>query len=148
MAPRPRSPRARGSRGFTLLEAVLAVAILAGVAMVCVTIRTQMLASARRMEARHERQRDTQAIFDMLTSGMLPPIEGDADAGVRHWKGEYLGQVYSIEGVRTTVPNPVARVAAAQPKVEDRSQALSDQIVMWRYTLEFRGVKTEFWWHR
>lgn len=129
-------------RGFTLLEAVLAIAILSSVTIVCVGMRAQSLASSRRIEARHALQRDTQTIFDMLTAGLLPPSESASDAGVRRWRGEHQGSTYEIEGTRATLPNPVAG------GIQDKEHPLSDRVVMWRYTLKYRGVETEFWWHR
>jgi prepilin-type N-terminal cleavage/methylation domain-containing protein len=131
----------RAARGFTLLEAVLALAILSAVAVVCVGIRTQSLSSARRMEERHAEQRDTQAIFEMLTAGLLPPPEAEKDSFVRRWKGEYLGFPYELEAARETMPNPVFRGDRAD------SAGLSDRIVMWRYTLSYRGKESEFLWH-
>lgn len=134
--------RAARVHGFTLLEAVLALAILSAVAVVCVGIRTQSLSSARRVEERHAEQRDTQAIFEMLTSGLLPPPEIEDDSFARRWKGEYLGFPYELGATRETMPNPVFR----NDRVD--SAELSDRIVMWRYTLSYRGRESEFLWHR
>ncbi|MBL8746466.1 MAG: prepilin-type N-terminal cleavage/methylation domain-containing protein [Phycisphaerae bacterium] len=132
----------RSKAGFTLLEAVLALAILSAVAVVCVGVRTQSLASARRMEVRNAEHRDTQAIFEMLTAGLLPPPESEKDSLTRRWTGEYQGAPYILEATQVTRPNPVY--------TSERKDAapLSDRIIVWRYTLTYRGRSSEFWWHR
>lgn len=129
-------------RAFTLLEAVLAMAILAGVAVVCVGLRAQSLASGSKLEARLSDERETQAIFEMATSGLLPPAELSGDGVVRRWAGEHMGTPYTLKATRESVRNPMEGAHGAD------AAGLSGRIVMWRYVLTIRGRETEFWWHR
>lgn len=135
-------PWAKKRAAFTLLEAVLALAILSAVAVVCVGVRTQSLSSARRMESRASAQRDVQAIFEMLTAGLLPPAAVDKESRARLWRGEYLGVEYELIAAPETLPNPV--FDAERPE----AKTMSDRIVMYRYRLTYRGRESEFWWHR
>lgn len=131
-------------RGFTLLEAILALTILSSVVIVCVGMRAGAMARADRLERRDAAQRDAQAIFEMATSNLLPPPIVSEDRLTRTWRGEHLGAPYTLQASLTSVANPVAPVA---PTTQLR---LSDQIFVWRYTLTFEGRpdRAEFLWHR
>lgn len=131
-----------GRRGFTLLEAVLAVSLLAAVMIVCVGIRAQALAGARRFDERHAVHRDTTAVFEMLSAGLLGRPEVDPETFTRTWKGTYLGEAFTLTARRVIVPNPVFEPNRVHP------EPMSDRIVMWRYDLQFRGRASTFWWHR
>lgn len=135
--------RRRGSvGGFTLLEAVMALAILGAVCIVCVGMRAQALAAQRRIAARHAREADARAVFEALVNGLLPRETVDGERGVRRWEGEHVGERWVLEARRVTMANPLY-VAD-----EESSAGLSPQIYMWRYTLESHGGVTEFYWHR
>lgn len=129
-------------RAFTLLEAVLAMAILAAVTVVCVGLRAQSLAAGVKIELRLGDERETQAIFEMVTNGLLPPAEVGEDSLVKRWRGEHLGAEYTLKATRETLVNPM--YSSERPE----SAGLSERIVMWRYVLSFRGRETEFMWHR
>lgn len=142
---RPRDYR-RG--GFTLLEAVLALAILSAVMVVCLGMRSQALGANTRLSARHAEQRDTQAIFDMVSAGLMPNPIVDKESGARRWRGEYLGAEYELAAQRVNLPNPVASLPAAAAALAKEKSGLSERMFMWRYELKYRGRTSEFLWHR
>ncbi|MDX2115432.1 MAG: prepilin-type N-terminal cleavage/methylation domain-containing protein [Planctomycetota bacterium] len=134
--------RAQG-RGFTLIEAVLAMALLAGVMMACLGLRGQALAQQERARARHALLREGEAIFEMFTSGLLGrPEVTQGETLERRWKGEHLGKPYVLVGRRVVRENPAA---SALPESVVK---LSDRVLVWRYELEYRGSKLEFIWPR
>lgn len=130
-----------GSRpGFTLLEAVLALAILSSVMVVCLGMRAQGIAGAQRLSQRQETDREVEAIFQMLTAGLLPPAVVDRESHARTWSGGHLGHSYTLVATRVERANPVAR--------EKAGAALAERIALFRYELTYRGRTAEFFWHR
>jgi type II secretory pathway pseudopilin PulG len=138
---RPGSPR-RGAAAFTLLEAVLALAILSSLVVVAMSIRAQSLAQTQRLEARAAAQRETQAIIDMAHAGLLPDPEVDPRTLARTWRWTHLGEPFTLTATRHEAPNPAGALTAPG------GRPLSDRIVLWRYELDYRGLTTEFYWHR
>lgn len=135
--------RSGPARGFTLLEAVLALAILSAAMIVCLEMRAQSMAMGARMAERHATFRDEQAIFEMVTAGLLEELPGVRGQGAsRSWQGEHLGRPFRLTARAVTVENPAASLLIGEER------RLSDRIVMWRYELEYRGRVSEFMWHR
>ncbi len=132
-------------RGFTLLEAVLALAILSAVMVVCLGLRAQALASAARITAGQRAQRGTQEVYESLVAGLLPDPEVDEETGARTWRGERLGRPFVLIARPAEVRNPVAGL------FPDRE--LGDRVRLWRYELVFGDesgtdplVRAEFFW--
>lgn len=129
-------------RGFTLLEAVLALAILSSVIVVCLGLRASAIENNQRLAGRAAAHRDTEAIFEMLTSKLLPSPEIDPKTLTRIWRGESSGVPYVLTASRVVLPNPVAGLAM------NENAGLSSQIIMWRYELTIRGRTSEFLWNQ
>lgn len=134
-------------RGFTLLEAILALAILAAVMVVCLAMRAQALASSARIAASQWAQRGTQELYESLVAGILPDPEIDNDTGVRTWRGEHLGRPFIMTARPATVPNPVAGL------FPDRE--MGERVRLWRYELVYgsdaaadHAARTEFYWRQ
>ncbi len=98
--------QARAARGFTLLEALLALGILAAATIAALEIRAQMLISGQRLAAAQREDRDHEALFEMLVSGMLEDPVRDAQDGLV-WTGEFLDAPYRITRKIIGVDNPV-----------------------------------------
>lgn len=131
--------RTSPQRGFTLLEAVLALAILSMVLVVCLSVRAQGIAQrARLAEGLHEADQ-AQQVFDMLQAGLLPPPQIDPESRSRRWQGVHMGRVYSVTAVRELVPNPLSG-QGAQPRPAT--------VGVWRYEVTVGGQVRVFLGHR
>ncbi len=130
----------RAARAFTLLEAILALAIIAAVIIVCLGLRSQALASSYRISTGHQAERIVQEVYESLVSGLLPDPEVDPDTGKRIWRGERLGHEYTLVGQITDVPNPVFGLSD--------TREFGDRVRIWRYELQCAGQTTEFYWRR
>lgn len=136
----PGRPASVRSRAFTLLEAVLAVAILAAVLVVCLGMRAQHMSSMRRVAEFHRAQRDAEAVFEMATANLLPAPKVEEESLVRTWTGDYLGEAYVLTARPIAQPNPVV--------LTDRTVKLAPVLYLWKYELAYRGRTTEFLWNR
>lgn len=133
----------RRARGFTLLEAVLAVVILAAAVMAALGIRAQSMIASQNMLVVQRAERDAQALFDLAIAGMLGRAESiDAELGLTTWQGE-IGieskRGYVVRRLPEVLPNPVS-------DLDGRSAA--DEVAMWRYEIEVGGREVVFLWHR
>ncbi len=126
---------------FTLLEAVLAVAILAAASIACLGVRAQAASAERRIAERHRIDRDTQAIFDLLTAGLLPPPTSDDGAGQREWRVTWLERPVVVRAERVEAANPV-RAWGVSPRAERVS------LVRYRVRFDGSGEEAEFLWDR
>jgi prepilin-type N-terminal cleavage/methylation domain-containing protein len=126
-------------RAFTLLEAVIALAILASAIMACLQVRAQMVAGAQRQREVQRADRAEEALFQMLVNNALPPARRDAERGTFVWEGEYLGRPYRIERFPMAVRNP------ALGKV---SYPVSAQVTVFRYAMTYADRESEIVWHR
>ncbi|MEC9374532.1 MAG: prepilin-type N-terminal cleavage/methylation domain-containing protein [Planctomycetota bacterium] len=122
---------ARRFRGFTLLEAVIAVVILAGVAATCVQLRVQNLRIAAAVEDAGDDRRAIEDLLLLAESGQLPgqigPAEDDPKMTIR-WRGEWLGHEFTCERTRIALPNPTANAS---------ERGLARTIVLDQYTLQY-----------
>lgn len=130
-------------RAFTLLEAVLALAILSGAVMATLGIRARAMIATEQMEALQRDERDAQAVFDLLVAGMLgAPDSVDRETGRAAWSGTLSGSSgrrYSVVREAELVPNPLR--SGAEP-------GEAGQVAVWRYTVEVGGTEVRFLWHR
>lgn len=126
-------------RGFTLLEAVLALAILAGAIMACLQVRAQIMEGTKRQRDVQRADRADEALFEMLVNNTLPEAHLDQKRGILVWDGQYLGRPYHIERTPISVDNPmIGKVAyPVQPKV-----------TVFRYAMRYAGRDSEIVWNR
>ncbi|MEO1129771.1 MAG: prepilin-type N-terminal cleavage/methylation domain-containing protein [Planctomycetota bacterium] len=95
-------------RGFTLLEAILALMILSSAFIACLQARTQLLATSQSVERTLQSSRDIDALLRMLTTGMLANPEVDVETGIVRWRGLYLEKEYVITREAISIVNPIA----------------------------------------
>lgn len=131
-------PRRR-TRAFTLLEAIVALAILAAACIACLQIRTQSITSHARVARQQQIDRATDAVFQMLVNGLLAKPEKDRETGRPLWKGEHLGKPFTITRERVSVANPVAGQVG---------YAVAPQVSVWRYSLAYDSRVSTFYWNR
>lgn len=129
----------RRARGFTLLEAVLALGMLSAVLVVCLQLRTQTIAARRDAAASAQHDRDVQAIVALITAGRLGQAEVDPETKVRSWVGEYDGRGYEVMAEPARVPNPMYGKA---------NKELDPDVLVWNYEVAFGGRATRFVWFR
>ena len=140
MTHRARASGPLASAGFTLLEAVLALMILSGVVVAALGIRAQSIKVAHQLTAARGAQHDAQALFDLASAGLLgEPAAVEPESRTVIWRGEHLGHPYEMRSMPVELPSALPA---------DQRAGLSDQIVMRRYTLSYRGTESQFLWHR
>lgn len=127
------------SRGFTLLEAVLALGMLSAVLVVCLQLRTQTIGARRDAAASAQHDRDVQAIVAMITAGRLGQAVVDPETKARSWVGEYDGRGYEVSAEPARVPNPLYGKA---------NKELEPEVLVWNYEIAFAGRATQFVWFR
>jgi prepilin-type N-terminal cleavage/methylation domain-containing protein len=129
-------PRARHPRGFTVIEAVVALTILAMVAGACLELRAQSLRQAQSIQKRHELARRADAVFELARAGQLGPgllvDEDDPESG-RLWTGERSGDRYRLVKETVLVDNPLH-----DPLLGSRA-VYPERVAVRRYTLELAG---------
>ena len=133
------SARGAAHRAFTLLEAVVALVILAGVVLAAAQVRAQVLASARDLAHVHRAEHAVADLFRMAVDGAIHEPEIDPDTGERRWAGEYLGGEYEIVRTIERVANPVANQTA---------YAARERVSLFRYTVRYAGEDAEYVWYR
>ena len=126
-----RAPRRR--TGFTLLEAMIAVVILAGVAAVCLQLRVQSLRTAFAVEEAGAERRAIEHLLMLAEAGVLPGPQGPADDDPTmtvRWRGDWLGRPFLCTKARTPLRSPIPDAA---------QRGLAETIVLDQYTLEYNG---------
>lgn len=137
-AARPACVR-RARRGFTLLEAVLAMAILSSVLVVALGVRAQSMSLATRLDADRRALIGQEELFAMVLEGLLPLSQNDARSRTRTWSGEHMGLPYLIVATPVDITTPLP---------EEVRGTLAPGVVMFRYTLTYAGRESEVLWHR
>lgn len=129
----------RHRRAFTLLEAVLALAILTAVIVVCLQLRAQVGMVGRQVERISARDNASEALFQSLVNGLLGPATESRENGVLVWEGVQNGAKYKVMREPSRVPNPVVgQVAFDVPAT----------LNVYRYEITLGTAKSEFIWHR
>lgn len=135
MSMRPLLRRSGG--GFTLLEATIALAILATAAVVCLEMRAQGIVRARALAEARSTEETLRTILDLANAGLLigasEPV-GDDPRQRRVWRGDERGELWECVSERVEMPNP-ARSALA-PSIAAQMPAM---IVLERTTVSYRG---------
>ncbi len=134
------TPRHRKRRGVTLLEAIVAMVILASVGVATLQLRAATLAGAREAEQAARSDRVVQDLLDMAIAGLLAGAreEGGED-GPRTlaWEGVHLGSPYVVRRVEVRLPNPLySEEAESEEKL-----AHAETIRCRRYEVEWGGAR-------
>lgn len=120
-------------RGFTLIEAVVALTVLFMAAGACLELRAGALARSRAIEQRQAEARRALTVIDLAQAGQLdgarPLDEEDPSAGTV-WAGEIAGTAYRLTRTRETVANPMHAVDTSR---------YPDRVEIARYRLEMGG---------
>jgi len=134
MNPAGASSRRSGGAGFTLLESIIALALIGAVAGACLQVRAQSLAGRQRLTVQQETDRGLETILRLAQSGLLADgiaERDDTDQLTRMtWAGDHLGSPFTCTRERFTTNNPV-------PSAGD--EPLPQVITLWRWTVEYQG---------
>jgi len=134
------SPFNRSRRSFTLLEAVIAVTILAAFTVATLQLRAQGLASQSRLDRTLAAERAVDEILRLAIAGLLVEperVRDDQGEVVRTiWRGQRFGEPF--ECVRETVQAP-------NPAAGDRPD-LPETITVRRYTVRCAGRTASMDW--
>lgn len=132
----------RDARSFTLLEAVIAVTILAAFTVATLQLRAQGLASQSRFDRAQSEQRAMDEILRLAAAGMLrePERVRDDDGNVVRliWRGQRFGESYECARETVEASNPAAR----------RRPDLPATIEVHRYTVQYAGRSASMDWIR
>lgn len=137
--------RRSSSRAFTLLEAVVALALLSAVIVATLALRAQSVAAAARIERALAWEQAVEATLARAVAGTLfPPLNvSDAAAsevGAQLWRGEVAGVACSCERRLVEVDDPLT--PRKGPGATQQTEASSDSgsaattqapLVVWRY---------------
>lgn len=133
----------RGGGGFTLLECLLAIAIVSGVLIALLQLRSATLRDRKELAETQRADREAEALFQMFVTGAVESPEVDRERRVVSWEGEYLGHPFRAVRVQREVANPVLGSGG-----DDREKSLRATVPMYAYTLTYRGRVHEFDWIR
>lgn len=133
--------RRGGRTGFTLLEAIVALVLVASMA--AAVLELQMQATRARADASVGRShaQASEAVFTMLIERVIDPPVLDLSTGRPAWSGEYLGEPYEIARRPVLVANPVP---SALPQ---HARTIASTVALYAYTVTYAGESTEFLWH-
>jgi len=126
-------------RGFTLLEAILALAILSAAVIVCVGIRGQMLLGTERLREIQRQDRAEEGLFQMLINQTIDEPIVDAERGTVVWRGTYLEKPYEVERRGASFPNPM---------IGQVGYDVAERVRLIRYVIQYDGRESEVLWHR
>jgi len=132
-----RAKRPISLRGFTLLEAVLALLVLSAVIVSVLSLRSQALAQSERISARQELERERESLFRMLLAGMLDEPTRTDDGERIVWTGTHLRHDYEIVREFVQIENPMLTTGLP----------LTPEISVWKYTITLADRASTFFWH-
>ena len=102
----------RGARhrvGFTLLECLLAIAIVSGVLIALLQMRSASIRDRNELAAVQRADREAEALFQMFVTGAVATPTVSRERRTVTWEGEYLGNAYHAVRELREVANPVRR---------------------------------------
>jgi len=133
-----KAPSAPLRAGFTLLESIIALAMIGAVAGACLQVRAQGLAGRQRLTVRQRTDRAIDTILRLAQSGLLvggQPERNEQGQTTRiTWTGEHLGEPFTCERERISVANPIENAG---------DESFPGTITMWKWTVEIRGEVAE-----
>ena len=135
-------------RAFTLIEAVIAITVLALVAGACLQLRADSLSRTRTLSGRHELDRAVRTIFDLAVKDRLGPsrkLIADDPNSPEQWEGTFASREYTLVKELAVVPNPLTVEAPRDGAAESPYPAL---VALWRYTLTLDGQTRTLEWTR
>ncbi len=145
----PRSPQPR--RAITLLEAVIALGLIALLAAAVIQARSAAITESTRLEHIQRTNREIQSLTTALLNGALPqPTRTQTDTPnqppIPVWTGTHLDHPYTITRTVTTLPNPIAQTNTSDD--DPTTPSTPDSIALFQYTIEYRGETHTFTNHR
>lgn len=130
--------------GFTLLEVVIALVILATFAVTCLQLRASGLHAAKQIERSQRTQRAIDDVLELAVNRLLPdPVVDRDDKGalVRiTWRGEHLGQPYECVSEVVTVAAPRLNATGQRATEEAAGQSA---VRVQRYVVMIGGERGE-----
>ncbi len=123
---------------FTLLEAVIALAILSAVMIAVLQVRAQSIVARTQLAGRLAAERNADTLFQMVLAGAIEPPTTDPDSPVVTWAGDYLGAPYEIRR------SPSIR---ANPSREAVPYEVAPVVLVYEYEITYEGRTTTFTWH-
>jgi len=132
-----RAARSISRRGFTLLEAVIALLVLGSVIVSVLSLRSQALAQSERISARQSLERERESLFRMLLAGILDEPVRTHEGERTVWQGTHLGREYEIVREIERFENPMLGTG----------RVVSAEISAWKYTIMLGGRSSSFYWH-
>lgn len=128
------APRARTRPAFTLLESIIALAMIGAVAGACLQVRAQSMAGRQRLTVRQTTDRGVDTILRLAQSGLLEDgqIENNEEGQITRitWTGERLGEPFTCRRVRTQLANPIDSAG---------DETIPSTVILWRWTVEYRN---------
>jgi len=130
-------------RGFTLLESIIALTVLSAVIVVCLQLRSHSLARSRAVYQRGAEIQAMNNLLELAASNLLAnpqgPTAGDPTRRIQ-WQGQYLGQPFSCDRQRVTVPNPLAN-----SRTDPDAMKLAPQVQLYQFTLTYADNTAQFY---
>ncbi|MCA9292645.1 MAG: hypothetical protein KDA20_02390 [Phycisphaerales bacterium] len=130
----------RAAHAFTLLEAVIALALMTMILVASLELRVQAMRTGAQVGEACRAARPLDALHTMLINRALPDPIADPETGQPVWSGDFNGQQYVITRVREQVDNPISQVTG-----EANAPAM---VSVWRYTMTIGDEKATFLWYR
>lgn len=126
------------SRGFTLLEAAIALALMAMILAASLELRVQAMRTGARVGEESRAAQSIAALHTMLINRALPDPQIDSASGQPVWSGTYRGLSYVITREREGVDNPLVGADPNAPA----------EVGVWRYSMTLGQEKASFLWFR
>jgi len=130
-----RAVRHRERRGVTLLEAIVAMTILAGVGVATLQLRAATLAGAHEAERAAIADRGVQDLLDLAVAGLLAG-GAEQEGGALVWKGTHLGEAYVVRREVVVLPNPLY----SKEQAEEDDLAPAETMPCHEYVAEWGGA--------
>lgn len=141
-----REDRARARTGFTLLEVVIATAFLAMVVVASLQLRSSGIRALQRVQSVGQKAAEREELFGLVTQGLIEAEVERLKDGVVIWRGVHHKERFTVTREFTVVRNPLPRLDWQDE--EQRGEKNVESVLMPRYTVEFKGERDVFYWHK
>jgi len=138
--------RRTSARGFTLLEVVVATALLAMVVVASLQLRSSGIRALQRVQSVGQKAAEREELFGLVTSGLVEAELEQQSNGVVVWRGNYRDEPFVVTREQTIVRNPLPRIEWQDE--DERGEKIVENVLMPRYTVEFKGERDVFYWHK